>query len=127
MRRQIKAQLDKTIGHNITATRNAHDLTKDELAELTELKPAYLGQIERGKRGATAVTLASLSKVLNTPVDHFFTNPQTNENPNNNDDKAEIMRKKIMSLSTRLTESELSYVTYIIQGMPRENIDKEEL
>ena len=125
MRRQIKTKLDKTIGQNITATRNSHDLTKEELAELTELKPAHLRQIERGERGATAVTLASLSKVLDTPIDHFFKVHRTNKNPNNNDNKAEITRKKIKSLLTRLNETELNYLIYIIEGMPREGIGKE--
>ena len=119
MRRHKKTQLDKIIGENIVAAREAHDLTRDELSEMMELTSSHVGLIERGERGATAVTLASLSKILDTPVDHFFTKHQPSANAKNHDSQTASKSKKVMSLLTCLSVQEMDVVIRVIQEVKK--------
>ena len=116
-RKLKKAQLDKLIGHNIATTRMALEFARDELAEMLDLTTNHLGLIERGERGATATTLASLSEVLNIPVDQLFTDNQNKESEDLEEQVALKKSRKIMSLLTRLNVSEINLVIRIINAV----------
>ena len=126
MGKHIKAQLDKIIGHNIATTRINRELSRDELAEVMELTSSHLGLVERGERGATAVTLEALSKIMDVPIDHFFAKNQVSEQFKIDDNKTASKTKKILSLLSNLSVTELDFVIYIIKGMPKEKTDNTE-
>jgi len=112
-RKQTKIHIDKIIGRNIAKERASRNITRDELANLIEMTSSHMGLIERGERGATAVTLSKLSEVLDMPIDALFTadihKTQTTAT------KAKY--KKISSLTTNLTDAELDLTIHTIQGI----------
>ncbi|MCL2404652.1 MAG: helix-turn-helix domain-containing protein [Defluviitaleaceae bacterium] len=114
-----KARLDEVIGKNIRLEREARRLTRDELAEMMELTTSHMGLIERGERGATAVTLSKVSRAFDIPVDHLFSNPQSGGLTIREDDSngPQSTRKKVQSLITCLNESELNLVVHTIKGI----------
>ena len=118
-RRIEKNRLDEIIGKNIRLERELRRISRDELAEMMELTSSHMGLIERGERGATAVTLSKLSKAYNIPVDHFFTNPNKGGLSVREDDRSgpEVTRKKINSLITCLAESELEFIIHTVKGV----------
>jgi len=118
-RRLEKDRLDEIIGKNIRLERDARRLSRDELAELMELTTSHMGLIERGERGATAVTLSKLSKTFDIPIDHFFTSPKRGglSVREDSDSRPQASRKKIHSLITRLDETELDFVIHTVKGV----------
>jgi len=119
IRRAEKVRLDEVIGKNIRLERETRKLTRDELAEMMELTTSHMGLIERGERGATAVTLSKISRAFDIPVDHLFANPQKGGLTVREDDKdgPQLIRKKVQSLITSLNEAELNLVVHIIKGI----------
>lgn len=115
--KQEKIQLDEVIGKNIRTERQARSLSRDELAEMLELTTSHMGLIERGERGATAVTLAKLSRVLQMPVDNFFSAPLASNAREDREGSKSAAKKKINSLIVNLSEAELTFVVHVIQGI----------
>jgi len=130
-RRKEKDRLDEIIGKNIRLEREARRLSRDELAEMMELTSSHMGLIERGERGATAVTLSMLSKSFDIPIDHLFTNPNKGglSMYEEKDFAPQANRKKIQSLMTCLDEDQLQFVVHTIKGlisMQQSSADKDE-
>jgi len=119
--RQEKINLDEIIGINIRIERQNRDFTRDELAEMLDLTVSHMGLIERGERGATAVTLAKLSRVLSLPIDKFFTPQSIPALQEERVDAKTNLRKKINSLILNLDEDKLALVVHIIQGLNKMN------
>ena len=114
-----KARLDEVIGRNIRLEREARRLTRDELAEMMELTTSHMGLIERGERGATAVTLSKVSRAFDLPVDHLFSSPRQSGLTSKEDDNSgpQVARKKVQSLITCLNETELNFLVHTIKGI----------
>jgi len=114
-----KVRLDIVIGRNIRIEREMRKLTRDELAEMMELTTSHMGLIERGERGATAVTLAKLSRAFDIPVDYLFANPKKGGHTVREDDNTapQAARKKVHSLITCLNEAELNLVVHTVKGI----------
>ena len=117
--RSEKARLDSIIGKNMRREREYRNLTRDELAEMIDLTPSHLGLIERGDRGATAVTLSRLSRVLDISIDDLFAasklvgysvQEEFTRGPTEN-------QRKIASLTACLSDYEVEFVIHIIKGM----------
>ena len=118
-RKQEKERLDEVIGKNIRLEREARKLTRDELAEMMELTTSHMGLIERGERGATAVTLAKISRAFNIPIDHLFSSPQKGGLSVREDENSitEQKSKKVQSLITCLDDPALDFLVHIIKGV----------
>jgi len=117
-RRLEKDRLDEIIGKNIRLERESRRLSRDELAEMMDLTSSHMGLIERGERGATAVTLSKLSKAFDIPIDHLFTSPKPGGLSVKEDtDVPSPNRKKVQSLMTCLNETELEFVVHTIKGV----------
>jgi len=118
-RKVEKERLDEVIGKNIRLEREVRKLTRDELAEMMELTTSHMGLIERGERGATAVTLSKISRAFDIPVDNLFDNPQRGGLTVKEDENTgpQPIRKKIQSLITSLNETELNFVVHTIRGI----------
>jgi len=122
--REEKINLDGIIGSNIRKERQNREFTRDELAEMLDLTLSHMGLIERGERGATAVTLSKLSRVLGLPVDTFFTPPSIPALKEERVDTTSMLRSKINSLLLNLDDEKLDFVVHMIQGMGKTSLNK---
>lgn len=59
------------IGKRIRSQRKRLGLTQEALAEILDISPAYLGQIENGRRGVNLENLIELSKALGVTLDYL--------------------------------------------------------
>ncbi len=115
-----KGSLKKAIGENIREARIKKDMSIDELSELLELSPGFVGLIERGQRGATAYTLYKLSEIFQTKIDNFFSGSSQpvslkEENPVN------VKREKVQTILYGLNTAELDFVIDMIKNLKQMN------
>ena len=59
-------------GMRIRELRDLHHYSREQLAELTEISPKFLYEIETGKKGFSAYTLLKMSEVLEVPTDYIM-------------------------------------------------------
>jgi len=115
-----KARIDSIIGRNLRAARIAKNMTREELAEIMGLSVPHIGVIERGERGATAVTLEKISKAFDLPIDNFFAKP-SNSPPSTRDsydgDDLSESRETIKSLLIPLDDNETDFILHMIRGI----------
>ncbi len=62
----------KLLGGAIRSYRNRRHLTQEELAELADLNPKYIGEIERGEKIISIEALLRIAKAVRTPIRFFF-------------------------------------------------------
>ena len=122
LRSQRKARIDSIIGQNIRNEREIRKMSREDLAEAMELTVSHMGLIERGERGATAVTLEKLARTFAIPVDNFFNESESASSvlrEDGYDGKGTLapLQKKISSLITRFSEQELEFLIHVIKGM----------
>ncbi len=63
---------NKYVGQRIREERNKRKLTIEELSELINITPAFLGLIERGKRGIRINKLCELADIFNMSLDDLL-------------------------------------------------------
>ncbi|MEK6645670.1 MAG: helix-turn-helix transcriptional regulator [Candidatus Firestonebacteria bacterium] len=68
----IEERIYITIGKRIREERKKLGLTQEELAEKISIHPAFLGQIERGTKKASIVTIQCVAKALNITTGKLF-------------------------------------------------------
>ena len=69
--KEINLKLDR-IGNIIREARLNHGLTQEELAELVDVTPAYIGHIERNQRSFSLQTLVRLVTELDIDMNYLF-------------------------------------------------------
>lgn len=60
------------IGHRIKIVRKNQNITQEKLAELINVSPHYIYEIEKGLKKMSLETLISIAKVLNTSTDYIL-------------------------------------------------------
>jgi transcriptional regulator with XRE-family HTH domain len=60
------------IGNRIRIEREKFDMTRENLSEILNISPYFLGQIERGERKMSINTLINLSECLHISIDYLF-------------------------------------------------------
>jgi len=99
----------KHIGQVVKKKRIEMGLTQEELAEKTDLHPSYIGQIERGVKKISLLTLNKLSEGLNLNLYQFF---------KQNDEKSIIKKpdidKKIINLIKTIKRNDKKKIIYKI-------------
>ncbi|WP_405229277.1 helix-turn-helix domain-containing protein [Lentisalinibacter sediminis] len=73
--KETARSLNRSIGTLLRARRKALKLTLQELADRSELSPAFISQVERGKATPSIVSLVNLAKGLETDIHYFITPP----------------------------------------------------
>lgn len=71
---------DINIGEKIAEFRKAKNLSIRELANLSQVTPSLLSQIERGLSNPSINSLKLISKALDIPIFHFFLEPVNTKN-----------------------------------------------
>ena len=115
-RREEKDRVDVLIGRNIRLAREACRFTREVLADMLGLTASHVGLIERGDRGATAVTLSKLSVIFDVPVDSFFSSADPEGKSVNNNAKNPQLQK-LNALATCLSDKDLELLNYIAKGI----------
>lgn len=64
-------ELNREIGQRIRALRLSYNLSMDELSNLLEITPGFLGLVERGERGATIERLTALGRIFRVSLDYL--------------------------------------------------------
>ena len=65
-------KITQEIGGRIRAYRCRRGLTQEELAERSELHNTYIGQIERGEKNLSVVSLTKILHALDITFSEFF-------------------------------------------------------
>jgi transcriptional regulator with XRE-family HTH domain len=68
----MEGSLTKDIGKQIRNLRTERHLTLEQLAERSEISYSYLGDIERGRRSCTTITLQKITNALGLNLHEFF-------------------------------------------------------
>lgn len=61
------------LGNNIRKYRLERNITQEKLSELLEANSKYIGHVERVERYISLKKLILLAKILNVPINKFFT------------------------------------------------------
>ncbi|MCK4234632.1 helix-turn-helix transcriptional regulator [candidate division WOR-3 bacterium] len=83
----------KKIGKRIRLLRKSQELSQEELAELTELHPTYIGEIERATVNASIISFQKIAKALNMTLTEIFNTPSQKE-----EEKSLILQKILVLL-----------------------------
>lgn len=59
-------------GERVKYFHNQQKLRQEKLAELSELHPSYIGQIERGEKTCSIETAVKISKGLQIPIERLM-------------------------------------------------------
>lgn len=73
--------MTKELGQRIRAERTAKKMTQEELAERAGLHPTYIGQVERGEKSLTVVSLEKIVEGLEISFSDLFENIQPPTKP----------------------------------------------
>ncbi|MCL1845098.1 MAG: helix-turn-helix domain-containing protein [Defluviitaleaceae bacterium] len=125
--KQKKVRIDKIIGQNIRRERDLRKMSREELAEALDLTVSHMGLIERGERGATAVTLDELSTTLGVSIDSLFASPDKKSlSVKEGETDISRLRRKVITMVNRLYEHEIKLIIHIIKGIISYRIDFED-
>lgn len=95
------------VGNKIRIERENFGMSREKLAEILNLSPYFLGQIERGERNMSINTLIKISECLHISIDSlFFEKVNVNNNNNNN---------SLYSLINRCSEKEANVIEELIK------------
>lgn len=76
--------ITRELGLRIRYYRKEKHMTQEKLAEICNLHPTYIGQIERGEKNATIESIYRIAVGLNIPMSKLFENVESLENSNDN-------------------------------------------
>lgn len=71
-KRKAILQHRKLIGGAIRIHRRRVKLTQEKLAELVNLNPKYVGEVERGEKIISIEALLRIARTVKTPIQNFF-------------------------------------------------------
>jgi len=60
------------VGDRIRIEREKFDISREKFAELLDLSPFFVGQIERGERNMSINTLINVSQCLHVSIDYLI-------------------------------------------------------
>ena len=67
-----KKDLNIQIGGRVRLIREAQGKTREQVAEIADISPQFLFDIETGKKGMTSQTIINLAKALNVTTDFLL-------------------------------------------------------
>lgn len=96
------------LGNAIRAARTAKSITQEQLAELVDISPMFIKQLESERRKPSLNILYRLATVLELSVDEIFfpSNPETSQ-------LTEIIKRSL----NKCTQHELSVINRVLETM----------
>ncbi|WP_026883764.1 helix-turn-helix domain-containing protein [Clostridium akagii] len=95
----------KEIGDKIRIEREKFDMSREKFAELLDLSPFFVGQIERGERKMSISTLINVSECLHISLDYLIFGEAYSDEEEN----------KLHSLIVKCSEKEASVIEEVIK------------
>ena len=105
-----------SIGSKVRQARLRHGWSQEELAEKAEVHPSFIGQIERGIRSVSFITLERLSCALGVEPAEFFKGASGAAIP----DKPYPIERKILNLLKGCSSREQQVVYQTIKHILRQ-------
>ena len=103
-------ELTKALGTKIKYLRKRNNLSQEQLAELCNLHPTYIGQLERGEKNASIGSIYKISKSLNISLSDLFLNIDNTED-------TDLISKEIYSISITQSEEQQKRILNVIKAM----------
>ena len=120
-----RSHLDlRAIGNKIRLEREMLNLSREKLAEITELSPFYIGQIESGERKMSLDTLVKFANTFNVSIDYllfgsnlhnenlelknFYTVLETEDNNYNKELDSDL--KELLTILSRCSKEEIRLI-----------------
>lgn len=100
-----------SIGKKIREERMLRNLTLEQLAEVLELSPSYMGLIERGQRGISIDTLYKVCMTFKISSDYLI----GIENDTAQSGEYHILLDKIIAYTKDYSEEELKFLIEFIE------------
>ena len=69
----LRVTLNVEIGKRVRVIRELHKKTREQLAEVAEISPQFLFEIETGRKSMKAQTIINLAKALEVTTDYILT------------------------------------------------------
>lgn len=104
----------KYIGERIRQQRKQLNLTQEQLAEIIDIAPNYLGQIENGKRGVNITNLVKIANALNITFDYLMSDVNGAAI-----EKADNLEKQWLSLILNRSPKEQRLLIKIVSDLSR--------
>lgn len=79
----IKMDKNYSIGERVKGLRVKYQLSQEQLALQAEITTAYLGQVERGEKNPTVVTVEKICNALDISLSDFFNNQKLQSSEGN--------------------------------------------
>ena len=105
MDEKIKSVDNQAIGQRMRQERERLSLTREQLAEVVDLAPLYIGQLERGERQMSLDTLLKITNCLNITADYLLHGKTSDE---------EVEKDRIICLLNKCPHEELSLIENLI-------------
>lgn len=117
-----KRQLRAIIGENIRLERTARNLSIEELSEMLDITPGFVGLIERGHRGTTPNTLYRISDVFSLSIDSLFQPRESSklsfrEGEHSPTSRVYAKRKKIESMLAGFDDTEMDFIITVLKNV----------
>ena len=98
------------VGNRIRDVRNKTGLTQFELAERAGLNLSWLGQIERGQRTATIITLSKICGALNISLGELF-----RESQKHSFQKGDLIIRELRELLKGQSEEDKQFIIEVVR------------
>ena len=108
----MKKELNLEVGKNIRLERERAHLTREELAELIEVTPRFIADVESGRVGVSISTLKKTCEALNISSDCLLWSKTTNTSI---DEKLEFVEEDYIHYIDHMVQTQLELISYIKQ------------
>lgn len=104
----------RSIGKKIRKERVIRNLTLEQLAEILDLSPSYMGLIERGQRGISIETLYKLAVTFNVTTDYLIASDD-DEDTFDDTFSYNVLYQKILAHIKKYSIEELKFLLEFIE------------
>lgn len=101
---------NKIIGSNVRFERQKRNLTIDELSEILNIAPGFLGLIERGQRGTSIKNLCKMANFFSISLDKLITCPADEKMSVKEEPFIEKKKTTILTYINSMDEQELDFI-----------------
>lgn len=106
----MKKQLNIDIGQRIRRERNRANLTREQLAELVDVTPRFIADVERGHVGISVPTLKKLCEVLHVSSDTLLWDKTAQTSI---DDKLKLIDSEYAHHIEKMVQTQLDFIAFI--------------
>lgn len=110
---------NEVIGSNIRFERKKRGLTIDELSDIVDIAPGFLGLIERGQRGTSIKNLCSFSNYFGISLDNLITIPSNSNIKVAENSALKQKRDTLITYANSMGESELNFAIEFVKGFKK--------